>query len=259
MAEVTSNPVTELHDDLRLDYTAAGVPVREDLQQTHREILEHLRRPDCWFSGAERLAIAAESRNASQCPLCRERQTALSPEHVKGEHARVSDLPEPLVELAHRIRDDSQRLSRGWFDRVRAAGVEEGPYVEAVGVVTFTAGLDFCCRALGIPPFALFAPAPGEPSQHRPENLRSGVAWVAMLAPEDATGPEADLYDSEFVPNIARALSQVPDHVRLLQRETATHYVQLSDLQNFSARRDLDRLQIELVASRVSALNECFY
>jgi hypothetical protein len=247
------------NQDVRLDYSAAGVPVREDLQVTHREILEHLRQPGCWFTGAERLAVAAESRNASECPLCSERKTALSPEYVKGEHARVSDLPEPLVELAHRIRGDSQRLSRGWFDRIRAADLEEGPYVEAVGVVTLTAGMDYFCRAIGIPRFPLREPVPGAPSQHRPENLRSGVAWVAMLAPEDATGPEADLYDCAFVPHIARALSQVPDHVRVLQRETASHYVHLNDLQNFSARRDLDRLQIELVAARVSALNECFY
>jgi hypothetical protein len=247
------------NQDVRLDYSAAGVPVREDLQVTHREILEHLRQPGCWFTGAERLAVAAESRNASECPLCSERKTALSPEYVKGEHARVSDLPEPLVELAHRICGDSQRLSRGWFDRIRADGIEEGPYVEAVGVVAFTAGLDFFCRALGVPVLPLPEALPGEPSGHRPDNLRSGVAWVAMLAPEDATGSESDLYESEFVPHIARALSQVPEHVRVLQRETASHYVHLRDLQNPTVGRDLDRLQIELVAARVSALNECFY
>jgi alkylhydroperoxidase family enzyme len=33
----------------------------------------------------------------------------------------------------------------------------------------------------------------------------------------------------------------------------------MQDPANPSARRDLDRLQIELVAARVSALNECFY
>jgi hypothetical protein len=81
-----------------------------------------------------------------------------------------------------------------------------------------------------------------------------------MLAPEDASGPEADLYGGlAFVPNIARALSQVPDHARLLQTETRSHYVSLEDLANPKVGRDLDRLQIELVAARVSALNECFY
>jgi alkylhydroperoxidase family enzyme len=242
-----------------VDYSAAGVPVRDDLRRTHLAMLEYLRKPGCWFTGAERLALAAESRNALACALCRERKASLSPEHPKGEHARVTDLPEALVEIAHRIRLDPQRLSREWFDRVRAAGLEEERHVELVGIVTFTAGIDYFCRALGIPPFRLPDPLPGEPSRYRPQNARGGTAWVAMLAPEDATGPEADLYGAGMIPNIARALSLVPDHVRLLQLESASHYVAMSDIGNPSVRRDLDRLQIELVAARVSAMNECFY
>jgi hypothetical protein len=143
---------------------------------------------------------------------------------------------------------------------VLAAGLEEGPYVELVGVVTFTAGLDYFCHALGIPHFGLPEPVPGEPSHYRPQNARGGTAWVAMIAPEDATGPEADLYfQGDFVPNIARALSLVPDHVRILQLESASHYVPMGDIPDPTVRRDLDRLQIELVAARVSAMNECFY
>lgn len=244
---------------LAIDYAAAGVPVRDDLRQTHLAMLEHLRRPGCWLTGQERLAIAAESRNAPACALCRRRKASLSPEHPKGVHARLSDLPESLVEIAHRIRLDPQRLSREWFDRIRAAGLEEGPYVELVGVVAFTAGIDHFCRALGIAPFTLPDAVPGEPSRHRPANVRAGTGWVPMLAPEDATGPEAGLYESAFVPNIARALSLVPDHVRVLQLESASHYVAMADIPNPSVRRDLDRRQIELVAARVSALNECFY
>lgn len=237
----------------------AGVPVRADLRESHHVLLDGLRRPGCWFTGAERLALAAESRNALACPLCRERKASLSPERPEGRHARVSDLPEALVELVHRIRLDAMRLSRGWYERVRESGVEEGPYVELVGVVTFVAGLDYFCRALGVPLFALPEAVPGEPSRHRPEGVREGSAWVAMLAPEDASGPEADLYDAELVPNIARALSLVPDHVRLLQRQTASHYVHVRDLQNPGVGKALDRMQMELVAARVSALNECFY
>lgn len=242
-----------------LDYAAAGVKVREDLQQSHAATLEHLRAPGCWFSGAERLAIAAESRAALECPLCRERAQALSPEHAAGEHARLSELPEVLVDLAHRIRTDSQRLSRAWFERTLAAGLEEGPYIEAVGVVCLLAGMDNVCRSLGIPVFDLPDPLPGEPSRYRPANLRSAGAWVPMLAPEDATGPETGLYVSELVPNIMRALSLVPDHVRALQHESDSHYVPMSDLMNPEVGRDLDRAQMELVAARVSALNECFY
>jgi hypothetical protein len=244
-----------------LDYAAAGMDVRDDLKETHRAMLEHLRSPGCWFTGAERLAIAAESRAALDCKLCDERKAALSPEHSRGDHTRVTDLPDVLVELAHRIRTDSGRLSRTWFDRMLASGLDDARYVEAVGIVTFTAGIDAFCRSLGIEPFSLGNPLPGEPSRQRPANVKSGIAWVPMLAPEDAVGPEAELYDPEaaMIPNIARALSLVPDHVRLLQIESRTHYMSMAQIPDPTVRRDLDRMQIELVAARVSALNECFY
>jgi alkylhydroperoxidase family enzyme len=245
---------------LDLDYSAADVPIREDLKRTHRELVAYLGRPGCWFSGAERVAIAAESRNAFECPLCIERKQALSPDPIVGSHERVSELPEAVVEVAHRVRGDSQRLSRGWFERTLASGLGDAEYVEVVGIVTLVAGVDYFCRALGIRPFPLPTPEAGEPSRLRPENTTSGIAWVPMLLPEDASGPEADLYvDAPMIPNIARALSLVPDHVRMLQNETASHYVDLADLSNPSVGRDLDRKQIELVAARVSALNECFY
>ncbi len=45
----------------------------------------------------------------------------------------------------------------------------------------------------------------------------------------------------------------------MLQHESRSHYVAMADLMNPEVGRDLDRMQIELVAARVSALNECFY
>ena len=47
--------------------------------------------------------------------------------------------------------------------------------------------------------------------------------------------------------------------VRTLRSETRSHYLDLADLNDMSVGRDLDRMQIELVAARVSAMNECFY
>jgi alkylhydroperoxidase family enzyme len=242
-----------------LDYAPAGVPVRDDLRDTHAAMLEYLRTPGPWLSGSERIAVAEESRNGPECPLCLERAAALSPEQARGQHARVTALPDPLVDIAHRVRTDSGGLSKAWFERTLASGLDEGAYVEAVGIVAFTAGLDHFCRALGIPPFPLPEPLPGAATGRRPAGARGGRAWVAMIAPEDATGPEADLYSGSFVPHIAQALSLVPDHSRVLQRESASHYVAMSDLTDPKVGRDLDRMQMELVAARVSALNECFY
>jgi hypothetical protein len=82
-----------------------------------------------------------------------------------------------------------------------------------------------------------------------------------MIDPEDASGSEHDLYPpAPFIPNIVRALSLVPDAVRVLQRSSDAHYLPVAQIGDPTARRaHLDRLQTELVAARVSALNQCFY
>jgi hypothetical protein len=53
----------------------------------------------------------------------------------------------------------------------------------------------------------------------------------------------------------------VPDAVRLVRALSAAQYVPMEQVADPGAdpRRALDRPQIELVAGRVSALNECFY
>ena len=103
-------------------------------------------------------------------------------------------------------------------------------------------------------------PRAGVPTRRLPPAARPGGAWVPMIAPEDASGPDADVYgDGGFMPNIMRALSLVPDEVRMLRRLSATHYLPVEQIPDPMARRALDRMQIELVAARVSAVNECFY
>ncbi len=245
---------------LEPDYGAAGVPIRDDLKRAHTRLLAHLASPGRWWTGAEHIAIAAESRNSLGCALCRERTAALSPAAVSGEHDALGDLPVPLVDVIHRVRTDPGRLSRRWFEGILEAGIDEGPYVEAIGVITLLAGVDYFARALGVPVFPLPEPLPGEPSRRRPPSAKSGTAWVPMIAPEDAEGPEQDLYgEADFVPNIVRALSLVPEHVRVLRELSSAHYMGFAEIPDFTVRRELDRMQIELIAARVSSMNECFY
>jgi hypothetical protein len=60
--------------------------------------------------------------------------------------------------------------------------------------------------------------------------------------------------------NVLKALSLVPDALRQLQELSAAHYLPLQEMMHFDTKlRALSRAQIELVAGRVSALNECFY
>jgi hypothetical protein len=266
------------------DFDYGAFPVRDDIRAAHRALWEHIRSPGSWWSGAQRVAIAAEARDADACELCAARKAALSPAAVQGEHRSTGTLPPNVVEVIHRVRADPARLSRPWFDTVIAGGPAAGvrsagplpvgslqgaksqtllgvaPYVELLGVVTMLTGVDYFARALGLAPFPLPEPVAGAPSHHVPVSAKPGTAWVPMIAPEDACGPEADLYPAgAMIPNIVRALSLVPAEVRMLLTMAAAHYLRIEQLVDPMARRSLDRLQIELVAARVSALNQCFY
>lgn len=65
-----------------ITYASGPVPVRADLLEAHRQVWDKLAEPGTWWTGAERVAIAAETRNARQCKLCQERKAALSPTAV---------------------------------------------------------------------------------------------------------------------------------------------------------------------------------
>jgi hypothetical protein len=54
-------------------------------------------------------------------------------------------------------------------------------------------------------------------------------------------------------------MSLVPDEVRALCRSSDAHYVPVAQIGDVTVRRALERAQMELVAARVSSLNECFY
>jgi hypothetical protein len=245
---------------VHLDYTAAGVPIRDDLREAQQFVWDHIHSAGTWWTGAQRVAMAAEVRRAVTCDLCRLRKAALSPNAVSGAHDTLGTLPANVVDLIHRVRTDPGRLSRAWFDGVIASGLSAQQYVEVIAVVTLVSGLDFFARALGIAPFPLRPPSPGEPSRHVPTRAKGGTAWVPIISPQDASGPEAGLYgDVPIVPHIMQALSFVPDEARALQRSSEAHYVPLAALGDPTVGRTLDRTQIELIASRVSALNECFY
>jgi len=240
-------------------YDAAPVPVRPDLPAAHRRAWRRLAEPGAWWTGAERVAIAAETRNAHQCRLCAERREALSPNAVSGEHDAVSTLPAAALEVIHRVTVDHGRLSRAWFEKTLAAGLDDAHYVEIVDVVVTLVSIDSFCRGLGLPPHPLPEPLPGEPSRYRPAGALAENAWVPMISFLRAKGDEADLYDGKPTGNVIRALSLVPDAVRTLKDLSAAHYLSAEKMLDLSAGRSLDRSQIELIAGRVSALNECFY
>jgi hypothetical protein len=240
------------------DYAGLPLPIPDAMRTAHRRAWERLAAPGDWWTGAQRVAIAAEARAARGCALCRERKAALSPGAVAGEHAASAQLPAPAVEAAHRIASDPGRLSRGWQEKLLAAGLSDAHYVELLGIVVTVVNLDALHRALGVAPEPLPEPRAGEPSGERPA-AEAGPAWVPWLAPGSPLGRE--LFEGRpLVPNVLRALSLVPDAVRQLKELSTAHYLPIDDVVDPRAQGPvLSRAQMELVAGRVSALNECFY
>ena len=120
--------------------------------------------------------------------------------------------------------------------------------------------IDAFHTGLGLPLEPLPAPTSGEPSGYRPASAVGGMGWVPMIPTGKAKGAEADLYAGQAA-NVICAMSLVPDAVRTLQSLSAAQYVPMDQVINvtYSDGRALDRSQIELVAGRISALNECFY
>ena len=161
-----------------LEYHRSPLPVRDELVAAHRRAWERLQRPGEWWTGAVRVAIAEETRAATDCALCKERKAALSPCAVTGTHTAATDLPEVLIELIHRIRTDSGRLTRQVYDEALEGGVSDAEYVETVGVMATVIAIDTFCDAMGIARHALPALIAGEPLRRRPAGANEGLAWV---------------------------------------------------------------------------------
>jgi hypothetical protein len=249
--------------------------MREDLAATQVQAWQRLASAGTWWTGAQRVAIAAEARHALDCAFCAARAAALSPLAVGGAHTRL-DLPltDAAIEAIHRIRTDPGRLGETWFLRLREAGLaEEAPeealeeaYVELVSVVAVVTAVDTFRRAAGLPPWALPPPRHGTPRRKRPRGARPGLAWVATLAPEDVTPDDPDLYRDRPGPrarygaNIHRALSLVPDSMIHWWDMLEAMYQASSQMRDFGRDyRAVTHAQIELLAARVAALNRCEY
>ena len=244
-----------------ISYTDAAFPVREDFGASHTRYWQRLARPGAWWGGAERVAIAAEVRGARNCDFCRRIAESLSPA-ITGQHdCKLSaDLPAPAVDAVHRLVNDANRLSRAWFDGIVEAGLTPERYVELLGTVVAVLSIDGFARGIGVARRALPEPVPGEPTGYRPARLELDQAWVRMVPADNAETAEADLWPAGVNAYVIRAMSLVPDEVRSLADLSAAHYLSLEQMVDLAKGAGvLSRPQTELIAGRVSALNQCYY
>lgn len=173
------------------------------------------------LDGAERRAVALASRAPSA--------------HRSGSSG--------ALHVAAVIATEAHTVRRPWIDDLAAHGINAYRYVEIVGVVARMRAVDTLCFALGVPVAELGSSEQGAPTGHHDE--RAAV-------------------DGGFVPTVGRAgapnaLSALPSEQDAMHLLHGTLYLTMEQMRDLDIRRGLHRSQMELVASRTSWLNDCFY
>lgn len=217
------------------DWADSPGPVRPNIAEAQRSAWDRLAVPGARWSGTQRLAIAAEGRLARQ---------------LKGNIGDFSEavagaLPAHAVEAVRRIAVDAHTIDGDWAERMVSA-LGDAAYVELVGVTVQVTAIDAFAEALGVAGEPLPEPEPGEAGGIRPQGLGDIGAFVPCLLA--APGP-----------NVGRALSLAPRDNQTFFQLVGSMYAMSDFMELVWKDRPLSRPQVELVAARVSAINECFY
>lgn len=243
------------------EYPDSPYPIRDDIKQAYRNFWSTLASPGCWWTGAERIDIAEEVRNATQCEYCVQRKKALSPYTYEGEHKHSGRLSNLAIDAVHRIVTDQGRITQSYVDENAGQGLTNEAYVELAGIVVSLFSIDEFNRALGLSLEDLPVPVLGETSHYRPQQATAGTGFVHMIPGDGAVGDESDLWANGMTANVLRALTLVPDALRDWKLLASAQYLSMAGMRNFFKQddRSINRMQMELIAGRVSSVNECFY
>jgi hypothetical protein len=244
-----------------INYNSSSITIREDLHQAHDRAWQRIASAGTWLDATKRLAIAQETRQARSCGFCVSRKKALSPYRQAGPHDQDSNLTPAEVDVVHRIVTDSGRITSAWINSLQTEGIDDACYVEMLSVVTQVLVIDDFCLALAISPPPLPAPVPGIPAGVRPLSAKLEGAFVAWIPAGDQS-EDSKLFSARLVPNMQRAMSLVPDAVRAAQELMSAHYMPYERVPVYrdgDHGRALSKSQMELLAARVSFLNDCFY
>ncbi len=181
--------------------------------------------PGTWLDGYQRIAVVRAARSKATA--------ATTP----------TAAPASIEEVARLVAHHAATITVEAVDAIEASGIDRSTYVEIVGVVSRVTAIDTFERGIGRCPRSLPHAVDGTPTRATVPDARRRAGWVSAVGAIGAT----------------TALSAVP---REAADQEALHdalYLSYSGMRDLDADRGLHRTQMELVASRVSLLNDCFY
>lgn len=237
------------------NYHESQYPVRADLAAIHAAQIDQLAQPGTWGSGAQRLSVAAEARQAGYLAGILEKPAGV-------EEKPLLALPEAVRKTIHQLAADPREFNEASYRSARDGGLSDEEYVEIVGIVSRIVDIDVFARGIGVPLRALPTPVSGAPSRKRPASAKLEHAWIPTVPnPPEGDAAANEIYEGKPKPYIIRALSLVPDEMRRHVELEEIQYLPLKNIMDpkYDHHEAFTRAQVEVVAGRVSAINECFY
>ena len=214
----------------------AGLKIPDYIVDSHRKTWSQIAFAGEFWSDIDRVEIAKQARSA------RAQRNELPFNRVHNE----SHLSRQVLSATHKIAADAGKIDRGWaVECVGSMGA--GHYVELVAIVASVAAIDAFYEAIGAknPPLPL--PAGGTCSEKTETSVSDIGGYIPMVDPWSG-------------PNVSRALSLVPAANRLFMTNVSSMYRgSAGGFEDMVWQGPLSRPQAELLAARVSSINECFY
>lgn len=222
----------------------------------HSSELRSFSEAGTWGSAAQRRAVAALTRSVRA-------QAGQLESDGDGEADDNIALPAAVARLVREVALGGIGIDREFCAAVQAEGVTEGAYVEIVALVSRLVNLDVFARGIGVPPRPLAAADDTTaPAFERPPEAVDEGFFTASVPNAPAGGTMAkSIYGNTPAGNVFRAVSLVPAECRRVVALIEQQYFTGASLMDFAADNGhaLSRAQIELVATKVSEHNQCFY
>lgn len=209
--------------------------IRPDLELAHRRTWSSLASAGTWFSARERRALARVAVAA-----------------MWSESAEPVDVGDDIsleaAAVAARLASGSPHPTRDWYESVRER-IGALAYVELVGLVAVASAAASFRRTLGLaeiePPEAN---DDGPTRVDPPELADARWNWVPVAAPADKTAA------------VVQALTAVPATFDELWSLADAQYIPDAEMVDPKwTRGTLTRVDMELIATRVSFSRECHY
>ena len=220
--------------------------VRQDLVRAHNQAIAALSKPGTWWTGAQRreLAITAQLAISESEPVA----PWVGVSTVANKLPASLTAPKIAHDVIYRISRHAATLTREWYEKVTAE-INPLAFVELCGIACTTAPVMAFRRSLGLPALEVGPAESGQPSNQEPDNIVAAqLNWVPVVGPADQDAA------------VVQAFTAVPETNRVIWAMADAQYIPDKEMVDPNwTRGTLSRVQMELIATRVSQQRECFY